>query len=719
MTVFACTWSVMHLNVPGPNDDTTTKFARKVKWMIINLLFPEFIFSKAVCDLRLAIEDWHRFKSDLDQAPSYTTSKSLQLTANEPHGHEPGYPRTETSIPGWKAAQLPTVIRFFKKLKNFINTILSSMLSKGLKLPKWPTVKRFLKRTKSVINRLSLSSTLSKFWEWLEAPWKEKARESHDIKEKQQWTLQHSYYSQMGGLRFRPSLEGDEHMFPASFLTSRGTGDQPGKGGLTENPLMYLVLAKEDIQDKSKTDWVTKGIAILQVTRIILNVILRDAIGLPITQMEIATIAFAVMAVFIYLVNWWKPQGVSRSTTLLFTKYNAEYHGGVGARGQSMVHRIFGPKTPVDWIKYRDRVPNDFVSLQGDIPLLYYLMAGSSLVFGGLHCLAWKTVFPTIVEMWCWRASSLVTAALPVAALVFGVCGRNIAGNQEQSTEIRDELKKAFPPDSADQFPFMERKVLLSPVSEFKLWVWDAQVACVLQPKASRNWHRQLPRADIEHLKQDRKSWREGEKKLKQFFQIHLRIMEFLVVLDYALSEANERPWELREGCRIACKKLKKALQYPLKGPSDFWRDFEEMVSVESRPVQANPVQSNPVEPSPMGSTPVDSIPVDSSPVESSAVSSTGNPRNPTLQSHEQADQYITCAERLVKAYDHASKKFPPLEPWRQIWMRTAHVVSIFAIVIYTTARVIVIVLLFTTLRKVPVAVYDNTTWTRFIPNVS
>jgi hypothetical protein len=60
LTIFACTWTVLHLNVPGLEDGMWWKL-RKIKWMAITILFPEFILSKAVCDLRLAICELHEF----------------------------------------------------------------------------------------------------------------------------------------------------------------------------------------------------------------------------------------------------------------------------------------------------------------------------------------------------------------------------------------------------------------------------------------------------------------------------------------------------------------------------------------------------------------------------------------------------------------------------------------------------------------------------------
>jgi hypothetical protein len=56
-TVIACSWSILHFNVPGRHDGTCIKFWRKVKWVSITVVFPEFIFAKAVCELQMAIDD--------------------------------------------------------------------------------------------------------------------------------------------------------------------------------------------------------------------------------------------------------------------------------------------------------------------------------------------------------------------------------------------------------------------------------------------------------------------------------------------------------------------------------------------------------------------------------------------------------------------------------------------------------------------------------------
>lgn len=61
ITIFAYTWTVLHLNVPGLHEKPWGIALRKAKWMAITVLFPEFILSKAICELRLALHDLQEF----------------------------------------------------------------------------------------------------------------------------------------------------------------------------------------------------------------------------------------------------------------------------------------------------------------------------------------------------------------------------------------------------------------------------------------------------------------------------------------------------------------------------------------------------------------------------------------------------------------------------------------------------------------------------------
>lgn len=57
-TIFACTWSIQHLNVPGKPtlDGWWARKFRSCKWMVVNILFPEFIVLHAGFELFMAIQ---------------------------------------------------------------------------------------------------------------------------------------------------------------------------------------------------------------------------------------------------------------------------------------------------------------------------------------------------------------------------------------------------------------------------------------------------------------------------------------------------------------------------------------------------------------------------------------------------------------------------------------------------------------------------------------
>ncbi|KAJ6481035.1 hypothetical protein C8R45DRAFT_797083, partial [Mycena sanguinolenta] len=57
----------------------------------------------------------------------------------------------------------------------------------------------------------------------------------------------------------------------------------------------------EDIRDKSKGDALSKGVALLQGVWFILQCLARVHKRFDITQLEIATLAFAIVNIFIWL----------------------------------------------------------------------------------------------------------------------------------------------------------------------------------------------------------------------------------------------------------------------------------------------------------------------------------------------------------------------------------------------------------------------------------
>ncbi|KAJ5663840.1 hypothetical protein N7507_004571 [Penicillium longicatenatum] len=53
-TFFACAWSILQLNLPGLQETAVQKFIRKVKWMVLTIIFPELLASIALIEFGLA-----------------------------------------------------------------------------------------------------------------------------------------------------------------------------------------------------------------------------------------------------------------------------------------------------------------------------------------------------------------------------------------------------------------------------------------------------------------------------------------------------------------------------------------------------------------------------------------------------------------------------------------------------------------------------------------
>lgn len=79
----------------------------------------------------------------------------------------------------------------------------------------------------------------------------------------------------------------------------------------SDGKIRWPSISVEDIMDRSKRDVFSKGFAVLQTTWFITQCIARGIYGLTITELEIATLAFAVLNGLLYFLWWNKPQDVA------------------------------------------------------------------------------------------------------------------------------------------------------------------------------------------------------------------------------------------------------------------------------------------------------------------------------------------------------------------------------------------------------------------------
>ncbi|KAF7370017.1 hypothetical protein MSAN_00631700 [Mycena sanguinolenta] len=173
---------------------------------------------------------------------------------------------------------------------------------------------------------------------------------------------------------------------------------------------------EEDIKDRSKGDALSKGVALLQGLWFILQTLARAHQRLAVTQLEVATLAFAVVNIFIWLLWWNKPLDVQRpivvgplaqpdtetvTLPVQLSHFDQFLSAILGYSGHEY-HLVSSVSMPSFW-----SIEIQFNHEAGALILL--ALVGT--VFGAIHCAAWKAVFPTLPEMWIWRISALVITA--------------------------------------------------------------------------------------------------------------------------------------------------------------------------------------------------------------------------------------------------------------------------------------------------------------------
>ncbi|KAJ7910782.1 hypothetical protein B0H13DRAFT_2485066 [Mycena leptocephala] len=163
----------------------------------------------------------------------------------------------------------------------------------------------------------------------------------------------------------------------------------------------------KDITDKSKGDALSKGLAML----------------------EVATLAFAVVNVFIWLL-WWdkpldvqqqivvgpaKPPDVQPISAVRIPLYVRLYNVILGIANYYDYNSPSSTSVPSFWSLPTYEL-DDFKGFF--LPFAIEALVG--IVFGSIHCAAWNADFSTTVEMWMWRSCSSLVVAIPAVFVILG-----------------------------------------------------------------------------------------------------------------------------------------------------------------------------------------------------------------------------------------------------------------------------------------------------------
>ncbi|TQW11586.1 WD40 repeat 2 [Cordyceps javanica] len=268
----------------------------------------------------------------------------------------------------------------------------------------WPWYKRLWKSLRRRIVGKSKDADEERGKEPLKAP-------DHSNK----WTMTHCYYANMGGFVY---IKGGKKV--------RLTADEPAAPPFVQQHRPEIF--KEDIQDKSKQDWLAKTWAGFQILQLILSVVTRSIQHVRFSQLEMVTLSFAVCGVLIYITNIHKPQNVGRDTQI-----KTEIASSKGSKDSFSItpthdslwailrnkrnHDVDNNNSE----QYAPRIPNDSIPFNESNHIVHpvvYLLAGSSALFGLIHAIAWSFEFPTPQEKLLWRIATGISAVSPVLGLL-------------------------------------------------------------------------------------------------------------------------------------------------------------------------------------------------------------------------------------------------------------------------------------------------------------
>jgi hypothetical protein len=370
-TIFACTWTVQHPNVPeqrsackpgwrGSLKWHTKKFCTSAGWMMLTMIAPEIVIGMACYDLTAAKRILHKLQS-------FASEDNVPWTLTHSYYANMGGFVIQSGV------QEPLLAAAYISLEN----VSPSRRSKRSSLPQSrPISGGTSPKDCNNMNRNPLPSMLDR-----------------DKTEK----FSHNLY----------------HLTGIQIWHLRNDGILPRLPNISETELL----------DRSKSDVFVKSIALFQIFWATVQIIVRAARNLVISQLELFVIAFATCAIIIYGMYWSKPKNVGAAITIL------QFEGPIPKRVLALINekRIHlkrhlrpyeeaytcnenGPPIPIDAQEYYHH------KIEG-----WWLLALTlgAITFGGIHVGAWKFIFPTKIELLFWRVASLYSTIFsPILILI-------------------------------------------------------------------------------------------------------------------------------------------------------------------------------------------------------------------------------------------------------------------------------------------------------------
>ena len=208
-----------------------------------------------------------------------------------------------------------------------------------------------------------------------------KSRQDLKSAKSEQWTLEHGYFALMGGFVLHSkSTEG--------LLETTVTLE--GVLRLAELGILPNV-SRTFIRERSKSNLLAKGLVCFQVSWMLIQTIARKIAGLPVTLLELNTLAHVGCAVAMYAAWWFKPQDVIEPVIIDVTDCSA-------------CNKLLDQSPKID--NFLVEESRNKASINPDSRSTQAFLLVLNLCYGGIHAAAWNAHFPSVVEENFWRAAA-------------------------------------------------------------------------------------------------------------------------------------------------------------------------------------------------------------------------------------------------------------------------------------------------------------------------
>lgn len=320
-TLLICTWTVQHLNVPEQTSDCTKwqeiikRGRTKVKWMLVTLIVPEFLVGRAFQDFIMARKSCHQMKEFAERDGiqwTLTHAYYANMGGFVLRVHSSSEPRPADN----ETTQEPVV---------------EASPSQGLNSHERNQLVATLEQN-TVGDNLGqqLPSSL------------EPINEERTSQQQSTHTPEPAPQATAPTPNTRPNMPQPSVLYKKLEKTEYAYPNANQLYALRSQGIIQRLpqVSLKEIEDKSKSDAFIKGIAVLQVLWLVVQVIARGAKGLPVSQLEIAVLAFAACACLTYAFSWAKPQNVAVADAASGDAIARESIKGVESAGGQRLWRV-------------------------------------------------------------------------------------------------------------------------------------------------------------------------------------------------------------------------------------------------------------------------------------------------------------------------------------------------------------------------------------------